>query len=51
MFLADTFKGINSFDYIENYDSITKEYTKNILDRVLKKENMAMSVVKCKNLK
>ena len=50
MFLADTFKGINSFDYIENYDNITKEYTKNILDRVFKEENMAMSVVKCRDL-
>ena len=50
MFLADTFKGINSFDYIENYDNVTKEYTKNVLERVFKKENMVMSVVKCRDL-
>ena len=27
MFLADSMKGINSFDYINEYDNVTKEYT------------------------
>ena len=48
MFLADSMKGINSFDYIDEYDHVTKEYTEKILKNVFKKENMVMSVVKCK---
>ena len=27
MFIADYFKGVNSFDYIEEYKQITEEYT------------------------
>ena len=45
MFLADSFKGINSFDYIEEYDMVTKEYTQNILKEVFKEENRIMSVI------
>ena len=41
-------KGINSFDYIDEYDHVTKEYTEKILKNVFKKENMVMYVVKCK---
>ena len=48
MFLADSMKGINSFDYIDEYDHVTKEYTEKILKNVFKKENMVMSVVNCK---
>ena len=48
MFLADSMKGINSFDYINEYDNVTKEYTEEVLKNVFKKENMVMSVVKCK---
>ena len=48
MFLADSMKGINSFDYIDEYDHVTKEYTEKILKNVFKKENMLMSVVNCK---
>ncbi len=46
MFLADKMKQINSFDYIEEYDTVTKEYTEEILKNVFKKENMILSVVK-----
>ena len=46
MFLADYFKGINSFDYLEEYNTITKEYTEQILKQVLKEENMTLSVIK-----
>ena len=51
MFLADKMKQINSFDYIEEYNSVTKEYTEEILKNVFKTDNMIMSVIKCKTQK
>ena len=48
MFLNDKMKQINSFDYIEEYNSVTKEYTQQILKNVFKTENMILSVVNCK---
>lgn len=51
MFLADKMKQINSFDYIEEYNSVTKEYTEEILKNVFKSHNMIMSVIKCKTQK
>ena len=51
MFLADKMKGINSFDYIEEYNTVTKEYTEEVLKNVFKTENKVMSVVKCKQEK
>ena len=50
MFLSDKMKGINSFDYIEKYNDVTKEYAETILKNVFKKENMVMSVVKSKKM-
>ena len=46
MFLADNFKGINSFDYLEEIEGITVEYLEQILQDVFKKEKMILSVVK-----
>ena len=51
MFLSDKMKGINSFDYIEKYNEVTKEYTETVLKNVFKKRNMVMSVIKEKNKK
>ena len=48
MFLADSIKNINSFDYIEKFNEVTKEYTESVLKNVFRCENMIMSVVKCK---
>lgn len=48
MFLSDKIKQINSFDYIEEYFQVTKEYTEDVLKNVFKTENMILSVVKCK---
>lgn len=48
MFVADYFKGINSFDYIEEYNQITEEYTKQILEEVFAQENTVISIVKGK---
>lgn len=49
MFLADKMKGINSFDYIEKYTAVTKEYAEDVLKNVFKKENMVMSVIKSRS--
>lgn len=48
MFLSDYFKGINSFDYLEEYKSVTKEYTEQILKEVFKEDKMVVSIVKGK---
>lgn len=46
MFLADHFKGINSFDYLEEIEGITVEYLEQILKEVFKEEKMVISIVK-----
>jgi len=46
MFLADHFKGINSFDYLEEIEGINVEYLEQILDNVFKENKMVISVVK-----
>ena len=46
MFLADYFKGINSFDYLEEIDSVNLDYAKQVLEEVFKEERMVLSVVK-----
>ena len=48
MFLADSFKGINSFDYIEKFNTVTKEYAEQVLNEVFCEDKMAFSVVKPK---
>ena len=46
MFLSDYFRGINPFDYIEQYNTVTLEYTKDILKEIFDETNMIMSVIK-----
>ena len=48
MFMGDYFKGINSFDYIEMHNQVTKEYTNQILNEVFDESKMILSVVKGK---
>ena len=48
LFLADYLKGIQSFDYIEKCDTVTKEYTMQVLQDVFQKENMVISIVRGK---
>lgn len=48
MFLADTIKGLHSFDYIEQFETVTKEYAQTILQEVFKKENEVLSIVEPK---
>ena len=46
MFLADYFKGINSFDYLEEIDGINIKYLSQILTDIFKEEKMILSVVR-----
>lgn len=46
MFLSDYFKGVNSFDYIELYNTVTIEYTKQILEELFDEKNEVLSVIK-----
>ena len=45
MFLADYFKGINSFDYLDEIESVSKEYTEQILKQVFKEDKIVLSIV------
>ena len=51
MFLADYFKGINSFEYLENYNQITKEYLEQILKELFVEEKQVISIVSPKGEK
>ncbi len=46
MFLADFFKGINSFDYIDEISSINAEYGMQILKQTFIDKNIVLSIVK-----
>ncbi len=46
MFLSDYFKGINSFDYLEEIEGINVEYVEQMLKDVFKEEKMVLSIVK-----
>ena len=46
MFLADSMKGINSFDYLEEIEGINVEYLKQVLEDVFKENKMVISIVK-----
>ena len=46
MFLADFFKDINSFDYLDKIEQINVEYLNDVLNSVFKEDKMVMSVVK-----
>ena len=48
MFVSDYFKGTNTFDYLENYNLVTKEFTEKILDQVFNENKMVVSIVKGK---
>lgn len=46
LFLGDYFKGINSFEYLDKYNSVTKEYAEEILKKVFVEEKRVTSIVK-----
>ena len=45
MFVSDYMKGINSFEYLENYNQVTKEYAKQILNEVFNEDKTVISIV------
>ena len=45
MFVGDYMKGINSFEYIEEYEQVTPEYTKQVLEEVFKEDKTVLSIV------
>lgn len=45
MFVSDYFKGINSFNYLEYFDIVTKEYAETVLKEVFKEENTVISII------
>ena len=48
MLLSDYFKAVESFDYIEQYSTVTAEYAKQILEEIFDEKKCIMSVVKTK---
>ena len=46
MFLSDFFKGVNSFDYLEEIQIINIDYINQILKEVFNEEKMIISIVK-----
>ncbi len=46
MFLSDTMKEINSFDYVNEYENVTIEFATEILNEVFNEEKMVLSVIK-----
>ncbi len=46
MFLADYFKEINSFDYLEEISTINEQYVEQILNQVFDDKKMVISVIK-----
>ena len=46
MFLADYFKGINSFEYLEQIESINLDYAKQVLEEVFNEDKIILSVVR-----
>ena len=48
MFLTDYLKGINTFDYIEQYNTVSIEYVKEILKELFDEKNAVLSVINTK---
>lgn len=46
MFLSDFMKGINSFDYLEEIETVNIDYLNQILNDIFKEDKMVLSVVK-----
>lgn len=46
MFLSDSIREVNTFDYVDKYEEVTIEYTKQILKEIFSGENCVLSVVK-----
>lgn len=45
MFLADTIKNVQTFEYIEKFETVTKEYTQKILNEIFNNDNKVLSII------
>ena len=45
MFISDYMNGINSFEYLEEFSSVTPEYSKQILNEVFNQEKTVISII------
>lgn len=45
MFVGDYMKGINSFEYLENYNQVTPEYAKQVLEQVFREDKTVISII------
>ena len=45
MFVADYFKGINSFDYLEEMDAVNLDYTNQVAQELFDNQKMVLSVI------
>ncbi len=45
MFMADKIKEINSFDYIEEFKTVNKNYVEEVLNNIFKEESMVLSII------
>lgn len=50
MFMGDYFKGINSFDYIENHKLVDKKFAQEILNEIFDENKMILSIVRGKQI-
>jgi predicted Zn-dependent peptidase len=48
MFVSDYIKGINSFEYIEQFEQVDEKYVKEILNKIFKEEKTIISIVEPK---
>ena len=46
MFLADYFKGINSFDYLNEIEGVSLEFVTQIFNDIFNENKMTLSIVK-----
>ena len=46
MFLSDYFKGVNSFDYLEEIENINVEFLNQVWKDVFKEDKMVISIVR-----
>ncbi len=46
LFLSDSLRGINSLEYIDKFDEVTLEYVNDILDKLFRKNESVISIVR-----
>ena len=46
MFLSDYFKGVNTFDYLEQIGTVDLQYIMDVLNQVFDENRMILSIIK-----